>query len=250
MTFAIDRYIVIDVLGTSALHNKGTISCLARSMWRLTENLFHPHARYDSNSWVPTMSVQTYCPQNLDNEVDEERVPTPPLRGRTSSPPAAPFSQPSSSSLSSAHHEEMQSILQAHLDELTRAYQYEVAKQAWWGSCKVNISYLLRPSSICNLVSALSFKWINIGRDTFNFIHYVLLIIWVLHLNGECLDILYDWYLHVYVWAHSQCSLWVIKTSSTLITPLMERWNLTSRWWHMVGGNEWVSLTCLSDISK
>lgn len=80
------------------------------------------------------MSVQTYRHQNLDNEVEEERGPTPPLRGRSSSPAAAaaaPFGQPSSSSLGSAHHEEMQSILQAHLDELTRAYQYEVAKQAW-----------------------------------------------------------------------------------------------------------------------
>uniref|UniRef100_UPI003AAF281C roundabout homolog 2-like n=1 Tax=Centroberyx gerrardi TaxID=166262 RepID=UPI003AAF281C len=83
---------------------------------------------YDSNSWAPPLSVQTYLHQD---EVEEERGPTPPLRGRSSSPAAAPFSQPSSSSLSSAHHEEMQSILQAHLDELTRAYQYEVAKQAW-----------------------------------------------------------------------------------------------------------------------
>lgn len=88
--------------------------------------------RYDSNSWAPPMSVQTYRHQNLDNEVEEERGPTPPLRGGASSAASAvPFSQSSSSSLSSAHHEEMQSILQAHLDELTRAYQYEVAKQAW-----------------------------------------------------------------------------------------------------------------------
>lgn len=77
------------------------------------------------------MSLQTYRHQNLDNELEVDRGPTPPLRGRSSSPAAASFSQPSSSSLSSAHHEEMQSILQAHLDELTRAYQYEVAKQAW-----------------------------------------------------------------------------------------------------------------------
>lgn len=92
---------------------------------------FCPHARYDNGSWAPPMSVQTYRHQNLENEVEEERGPTPPLRGRSSSPAAATFSQPSSSSLSSAHHEEMQSILQVHLDELTRAYQYEVAKQAW-----------------------------------------------------------------------------------------------------------------------
>uniref|UniRef100_A0A1A8JH97 Roundabout, axon guidance receptor, homolog 2 n=1 Tax=Nothobranchius kuhntae TaxID=321403 RepID=A0A1A8JH97_NOTKU len=91
-------------------------------------------------SWAPSMSVQTYCHQNLDSEVEEERGPTPPLRGRSSSPAAAPFSQPASSSLSSAHHEEMQSILQAHLDELTRAYQYEVAKQAWHMKSSPNVS--------------------------------------------------------------------------------------------------------------
>ncbi|TNN86757.1 Roundabout 2 [Liparis tanakae] len=77
------------------------------------------------------MSVQTYRHQNVVDEAEEERGPTPPLRGRSSSPAATSFSQPSSSSLSSTHHDEMQSILQAHLDELTRAYQYEVAKQTW-----------------------------------------------------------------------------------------------------------------------
>ncbi|KAL0994173.1 hypothetical protein UPYG_G00118740 [Umbra pygmaea] len=86
---------------------------------------------YDSDSWAPPLPVQTYLHQGLGDELEEERVPTPPLRGVASSPAAAPYSQPSSSSLSSAHHEEMQSMLQAHLDELTRAYQYEVAKQTW-----------------------------------------------------------------------------------------------------------------------
>ncbi|KAG7516825.1 roundabout-like 2-like [Solea senegalensis] len=95
---------------------------------------------YDSNSWAPPMSVHTYHHQTLDNEVEEERGPTPPLRGRCSSPAASPFSQPSSSSLSSTHHEEMQSILQAHLDELTRAYQYEVAKQSWHMKSTPNVS--------------------------------------------------------------------------------------------------------------
>ncbi|KAK5616712.1 Roundabout 2 [Crenichthys baileyi] len=90
-----------------------------------------------SNSWAPPMSIHTYRQQDLDSEAEEDRGPTPPLRGRTSSP--APFSQPSSS-LSSAHHEEMQSILQAHLDELTRAYQYEVAKQAWHMKSSANVS--------------------------------------------------------------------------------------------------------------
>lgn len=122
-------------------------------MWWLMQKTFCPHARYDSNSWAPPMSVQTYRHQNLDNEVEEERGPTPPLRGRSSSPAAAPFNQPSSSSLSSAHHEEMQSILQAHLDELTRAYQYEVAKQAWWGSFKAPVNCILRPPCFYNLMS-------------------------------------------------------------------------------------------------
>ena len=62
---------------------------------------------------------------------EQEHGPAPPIKGRTASPMTAPFGQASSTSLSSAHHEEMQSILQAHLDELTRAYQYEVAKQTW-----------------------------------------------------------------------------------------------------------------------
>uniref|UniRef100_H3C1P5 Roundabout guidance receptor 2 n=1 Tax=Tetraodon nigroviridis TaxID=99883 RepID=H3C1P5_TETNG len=95
---------------------------------------------YDNNSWATPMSVQTYRHQNLDNDDEEERGPTPPLRGRTSSPPTVPYSQPSSSSLSSAHHDEMQSILQAHLDELTRAYQYEVAKQAWHLKSSPNVA--------------------------------------------------------------------------------------------------------------
>ncbi|XP_028977004.1 roundabout homolog 2 isoform X9 [Esox lucius] len=86
---------------------------------------------YDSDSWAPPLPVQTYLHQGMDDDLEEERVPTPPIRGVASSPPAVPYSQPSSSSLSSTHHEEMQSMLQAHLDELTRAYQYEVAKQTW-----------------------------------------------------------------------------------------------------------------------
>ncbi|KAK2879707.1 roundabout homolog 2-like isoform X2 [Channa argus] len=103
------------------------------------------HGGFDSNNWAPSMSLQTYHHQNLDSEIDEERGPTPPLRGRSSSPAAAPFTQPSSSSLSSAHHEEMQSILQAHLDELTRAYQYEVAKQAWHMKSSPNMSNTIPP---------------------------------------------------------------------------------------------------------
>uniref|UniRef100_A0A8C5NFE1 Roundabout homolog 2-like n=1 Tax=Gouania willdenowi TaxID=441366 RepID=A0A8C5NFE1_GOUWI len=104
------------------------------------------HYPYDSNNWAPPIPVQSYRHQSLDNGGEEERGPTPPLRGRSSSPAAAPFGQPSSSSLSSTHHDEMQSILQAHLDELTRAYQYEVAKQFphhfIWPACRVSPRYL------------------------------------------------------------------------------------------------------------
>uniref|UniRef100_A0A8C7J9G1 Roundabout guidance receptor 2 n=1 Tax=Oncorhynchus kisutch TaxID=8019 RepID=A0A8C7J9G1_ONCKI len=91
---------------------------------------FPTYCRYDSDSWAPPLPVQTYLHQGLDDDLEEERVPTPPLRGVASSPAAATYSQPSSSSLSSTHHEEMQSMLQAHLDELTRAYQYEW-DEAW-----------------------------------------------------------------------------------------------------------------------
>ncbi|XP_077402728.1 roundabout homolog 2-like [Vanacampus margaritifer] len=96
---------------------------------------------YDNNSWAPPLSLPSYRHPSLDNDHEEERGPTPPLRGRASSPAtAAAYNQPSSSSLSSAHHDEMQSILQAHLDELTRAYQYEVAKQAWHMKSNSNMS--------------------------------------------------------------------------------------------------------------
>ncbi|CAL8362757.1 unnamed protein product [Lota lota] len=85
--------------------------------------------RYDS--WAPPLSVQPYLHHDMDHDGEQEHGPAPPIKGRSASPMTAPFSQSSSTSLSSAHHEEMQSILQAHLDELTRAYQYEVAKQSW-----------------------------------------------------------------------------------------------------------------------
>ncbi|XP_056140183.1 roundabout homolog 2-like [Lampris incognitus] len=100
---------------------------------------------YDSDSWAPTFAVQSYLHRELDKKMEEEQGPTPPLRGRSSSPTAATFKQPSSSSLSSNHHEEMQSILQAHLDELTRAYQYEVAKQAWHKKGSPNLSNSSKP---------------------------------------------------------------------------------------------------------
>ncbi|MCI4388353.1 hypothetical protein PGIGA_G00084740 [Pangasianodon gigas] len=87
---------------------------------------------YESDTWAPPLPVQSYLHQGMEDELEEEeRVPTPPLRGVASSPAALPYGQSSSGSLGSSHHEEMQSMLQAHLDELTRAYQYEVAKQSW-----------------------------------------------------------------------------------------------------------------------
>ncbi|XP_062870656.1 roundabout homolog 2-like [Trichomycterus rosablanca] len=88
---------------------------------------------YESDSWASPLPVQSYLHQSMEDELEEEeeRVPTPPLRGVASSPAPMPFGQGSSGSLGSSHHEEMQSMLQVHLDELTRAYQYEVAKQNW-----------------------------------------------------------------------------------------------------------------------
>ncbi|XP_077448156.1 roundabout homolog 2-like isoform X1 [Stigmatopora argus] len=111
---------------------------------------------YDNNSWVPPLS---YRQQGLDNDTEEERGPTPPLRARASSPPpsSASYKQPSSSSLSSAHHEEMQSILQAHLDELTRAYQYEVAKQSWHMKSSSNMSN--------NSIPPMDFMSSTLGSD-------------------------------------------------------------------------------------
>ncbi|XP_076875875.1 roundabout homolog 2-like isoform X2 [Brachyhypopomus gauderio] len=89
-------------------------------------------AGYESDVWAPPLPVQTYLHQGMEDELEEEeRVPTPPLRGVASSPAALPYGQGSSASLGSSHHEEMQCMLQVHLDELTRAYQYEVAKQNW-----------------------------------------------------------------------------------------------------------------------
>ena len=53
-------------------------------------------------------------------EEDEDRVPTPPVRGVASSP-AISFGQQSTATLTPSPREEMQPMLQAHLDELTRA---------------------------------------------------------------------------------------------------------------------------------
>ncbi|XP_060626513.2 roundabout homolog 2 isoform X11 [Anolis sagrei] len=87
---------------------------------------------YDSDGWCPPLPVQTYLHQGMEDELEEEddRVPTPPVRGVASSP-AISFGQQSTATLTPSPREEMQPMLQAHLDELTRAYQFDIAKQAW-----------------------------------------------------------------------------------------------------------------------
>ncbi|XP_038944610.1 roundabout homolog 2 isoform X20 [Rattus norvegicus] len=87
---------------------------------------------YDSDSWCPPLPVQTYLHQGMEDELeeDEDRVPTPPVRGVASSP-AISFGQQSTATLTPSPREEMQPMLQAHLDELTRAYQFDIAKQTW-----------------------------------------------------------------------------------------------------------------------
>uniref|UniRef100_A0A8C4VMK0 Roundabout guidance receptor 2 n=1 Tax=Gopherus evgoodei TaxID=1825980 RepID=A0A8C4VMK0_9SAUR len=89
-------------------------------------------AGYDSDGWCPPLPVQTYLHQGLEDELeeDDDRVPTPPVRGVASSP-AISFGQQSTATLTPSPREEMQPILQAHLDELTRAYQFDIAKQTW-----------------------------------------------------------------------------------------------------------------------
>ncbi|XP_063812402.1 roundabout homolog 2 isoform X10 [Pseudophryne corroboree] len=94
--------------------------------------LDHQEVGYDSDGWCPPLPVQTYLHQGSDDELeeDDDRVPTPPVRGVASSP-AISFGQQSTATLTPSPREEMQPMLQAHLDELTRAYQFDIAKQAW-----------------------------------------------------------------------------------------------------------------------
>ncbi|XP_066478489.1 roundabout homolog 2 isoform X3 [Tiliqua scincoides] len=89
-------------------------------------------AGYDSDGWCPPLPVQTYLHQGMEDELEEEddRVPTPPVRGVASSP-AISFGQQSTATLTPSPREEMQPMLQAHFDELTRAYQFDIAKQTW-----------------------------------------------------------------------------------------------------------------------
>ncbi|XP_055053199.2 roundabout homolog 2 isoform X6 [Misgurnus anguillicaudatus] len=93
----------------------------------------HDAGGYDSDSWGPPLPVQTYLHQGLEDELEEEeeRVPTPPIRGVASSPATVSFGKQSTATLSPSPHEEIQPMLQAHLDELTRAYQLDMAKQTW-----------------------------------------------------------------------------------------------------------------------
>lgn len=92
------------------------------------------HHRYESDTWGPPMPVQTYLHQGMEDELEEEeeRVPTPPIRGVASSPAAMSFGQQSTATLTPSPRDEMQPMLQAHLDELTRAYQLDMAKQTWY----------------------------------------------------------------------------------------------------------------------
>ncbi|KTG06310.1 hypothetical protein cypCar_00018889 [Cyprinus carpio] len=89
--------------------------------------------QYDSDGWGPPLPVQTYLHQGLEDELEEEeeRVPTPPIRGVASSPAAVSFGKQSTATLSPSPREEIQPMLQSHLDELTRAYQLDMAKQTW-----------------------------------------------------------------------------------------------------------------------
>ncbi|XP_042564624.1 roundabout homolog 2 isoform X2 [Clupea harengus] len=93
----------------------------------------HEGGGYESDGWGPPLPVQTYLHQGLEDELEEEeeRVPTPPVRGVASSPAAVSFGQQSTATLTPSPREEMQPMLQAHLDEITRAYQMDMAKQTW-----------------------------------------------------------------------------------------------------------------------
>uniref|UniRef100_A0A672Z1N3 Roundabout, axon guidance receptor, homolog 2 (Drosophila) n=1 Tax=Sphaeramia orbicularis TaxID=375764 RepID=A0A672Z1N3_9TELE len=93
----------------------------------------HYPTEYESDGWGPPMPVQTYLHQGMEDELEEEeeRVPTPPIRGVASSPAAVSFGQQSTATLTPSPRDEMQPMLQAHLDELTRAYQLDMAKQTW-----------------------------------------------------------------------------------------------------------------------
>uniref|UniRef100_A0A8C5GUV2 Roundabout, axon guidance receptor, homolog 2 (Drosophila) n=1 Tax=Gouania willdenowi TaxID=441366 RepID=A0A8C5GUV2_GOUWI len=83
-----------------------------------TEMDHYPN-EYESDSWGAPMPVQTYLHQGMEDELEEEeeRVPTPPIRGVASSPAAVSFGQQSTATLTPSPRDEMQPMLQAHLDE-------------------------------------------------------------------------------------------------------------------------------------
>uniref|UniRef100_A0A7N9APT9 Roundabout, axon guidance receptor, homolog 2 (Drosophila) n=1 Tax=Mastacembelus armatus TaxID=205130 RepID=A0A7N9APT9_9TELE len=83
-----------------------------------TEMDHYPN-EYESDGWGPPMPVQTYLHQGMEDELEEEeeRVPTPPIRGVASSPAAVSFGQQSTATLTPSPRDEMQPMLQAHLDE-------------------------------------------------------------------------------------------------------------------------------------
>ncbi|KAG7243091.1 hypothetical protein INR49_016466 [Caranx melampygus] len=58
-------------------------------------NEHHEGGGYESDGWGPPMPVQTYLHQGMEDELEEEeeRVPTPPIRGVASSPAAVSFGQ-------------------------------------------------------------------------------------------------------------------------------------------------------------
>uniref|UniRef100_A0A4W3JPB4 Roundabout, axon guidance receptor, homolog 2 (Drosophila) n=1 Tax=Callorhinchus milii TaxID=7868 RepID=A0A4W3JPB4_CALMI len=86
---------------------------------------------YESDGWCPPPPVKTYLHQGLEDELEEEdRVPTPPVRGVASSP-AISFGQQSTATLTPSPREELQPILQAHLEEISRAYHFDINRQAW-----------------------------------------------------------------------------------------------------------------------
>ncbi|KAL2096077.1 hypothetical protein ACEWY4_008225 [Coilia grayii] len=93
----------------------------------------HEGGGYESDGWGPPLPVQTYLHQGMEDELEEEeeRVPTPPVRGVASSPAAVSFGQQSTATLTPSPRDEMQPMLQAHLDEISRAYQLDMAKQTW-----------------------------------------------------------------------------------------------------------------------
>uniref|UniRef100_A0A4W6DSY0 Roundabout, axon guidance receptor, homolog 2 (Drosophila) n=1 Tax=Lates calcarifer TaxID=8187 RepID=A0A4W6DSY0_LATCA len=96
-------------------------------------NEHHEGGGYESDGWGPPMPVQTYLHQGMEDELEEEeeRVPTPPIRGVASSPAAVSFGQQSTATLTPSPRDEMQPMLQAHLDELTRVYQLDMANSTF-----------------------------------------------------------------------------------------------------------------------